>query len=340
MLTKNLYRTIIISALIVVTIYYSQMLIMPIIFSALCAMFIHPWVKKLESIGLPLSLASLIVVVGIGAIMSGIAILMVLQGTTIISSLPTEHVEEFANHPLAKIDNNVPFDLSQYSNEFTAFLDTSKSKIMSFVPETLLSINDGIFFLLTCPVYIYFMLVCRSSIRSFYYSSFKKKNRHIANRILTQVEIVYVEYLRGLFFVIVIVGGLTGLGLYLLGIKYAFFLGALSGLLTLVPYVGVVVSALIPLIIALLTKDSIWYGAGVIGIYALIQFLEGNIITPKIMGSQVGINPLMVIMGIVIFGAIGGIIGMLLTIPILALIKTVAYYIPSWKPLRLLLLVN
>ena len=151
---------------------------------------------------------------------------------------------------------------------------------------------------------------------------------------------VYIKYLRGLLLVVIIVGTLTGLGLYFLGIEYAFVLGALTGILTLVPYLGVLISALIPIAIALLTKDSFWYAGGVVGIYALVQFIEGNIITPKIMGKQVGINPLMVILGIVIFGSIGGILGMLMTVPVLALFKIISFYIPSWKPFRALLEVS
>lgn len=340
MLTGRLYRTIIISAIIVLLVYYARLLVMPIIFSALCAMFIHPWVKRLEKLGLSLGVSSFILVAIIGAVMTTVMTLIIYHGINIVSNLPTDNVTEFTHDPLQKIDDEMHVNLQSYNSEIDAFIANSKEKLIGMVPETIVNINNVIFFLVTCPIYIFFMLLCRSSIRGFYYTSFKPGNRKIANRILSQIELVYISYLSGLMYVSLIIAVLTGLGLYLLGIEYAFFIGALSGILTLVPYVGVIVSALIPITVAFLTKDSIWYTVGVIGVYMVVQFIEGNIITPKIMGNQVGVNPLMVILGIVIFGAIGGIMGMLLTVPILALIKTVSLYIPGWKPLRVLLKVK
>jgi len=239
--------------------------------------------------------------------------------------------------PIATIDQYVSVDLSLYQEQIDMVMLKTKKTGIQFAMSTLLNINTVISFLLTCPIFIFFMLITRSQIRKFYYTSFKQENRAIANRILQQIEMVYIGYIRGLIYVMSIVGVLTGLGLFALGIEYAFFLGVLAGLLTVIPYLGVIVSALIPIVIALLTKDSIWYAVGVIAIFAVVQFLEGNIITPRIMGKQVGINPLVVILSIIIFGAIGGILGMILTIPVLALLKTTAFYIPGWKPFRNLL---
>lgn len=340
MLTTRLFRTIIVGALIVVLVYYATMLVMPIVFSALCAMFIHPWVKRMERLGIGLRLASLISVVIIGSILTAGFALIIYQGVNIVSDLPKDNVEEFQDDPLQKIDEEIHVNLKSYDSEIDAFIASTKTKMIESAPETILNINNVILFLITCPIYIFFMLVCRAQIRSFYYSSFKPGNRKIANRILSQIERVYISYLSGLLYVSLIIAVLTGLGLFILGIEYAIFIGILSGILTIVPYIGVIISALIPIIIAFLTKDSMWYTVGVIGVYIVVQFIEGNIITPKIMGNQVGVNPLMVILGIVIFGAIGGIMGMLLTVPILALLKTIAVYIPGWKPIEELLKVR
>lgn len=340
MISIRLYRSILLSVLAGLLIYFGKPIIMPIIFSALIAMFIHPWVKKLEKIGLNLQLSSLIVVVFTGVVMLGTFSLITYEGVRIVSNLPKDNIENVTEDPVGQIDQHVLIDLGEYSEEIQLLMESFKKKTLDLIPMVLDNINDTIAFMVTCPIYIFFMLVSRSSIRKFYYRSFDTKNRKLANRILRQIEQVYMNYLRGMLLVITIVSLLTGLGLYILGIQHAFFLGAISGLLTIIPYVGVFISAFIPTLIAFLTKDSYWYVVGVIGVYTLVQFLEGNIITPKIMGNQVGVNSIMIILGIVIFGSIGGIIGMLLTVPILALIKTVAFYIPGWKPLRYLLQVS
>lgn len=340
MISTSLFKTLIVTTLIVLLIYFTQTLMMPIIFSALAAMFLHPLVRRLERLGLGLGVSSFLVVLISGSILAILFSYMVFESVQIVSELPTENAEKIVDQPIKNIDRKVDLNLNIYSAEINKVLTDLKTKAYELLPGVLQNINNSVLFLITCPIYIFFMLLCRSSIRKFYYTSFKTNNRHLANRILNQVELVYIHYLRGLLMVMVIVGTLTSIGLALLGIDYPIIIGALTGLLTLVPYIGVFISALIPIIIAFLTKDSMWYVLGVVGVYAVVQFVEGNIITPKIMGKQVGINPLMIILGIVIFGTIGGVIGMLLTVPILALIKTVAFYVPGWKPLRALLQVS
>lgn len=156
------------------------------------------------------------------------------------------------------------------------------------------------------------------------------------DKIIDEVKHSLFQYLKGMLLVMLIVGVLTYLGLLLLGIKYALFLGILTALLTPLPYVGVIIAASIPVIIAILTKDSGWYSIGVLAIFAIVQFLEGNIITPKIMGSNVNINALIIIISLVLFGAVSGLLGLILTVPILAVIKVIIEHSPNLKPWKYL----
>ncbi len=98
----------------------------------------------------------------------------------------------------------------------------------------------------------------------------------------------------------------------IVGIDHAIFFGVLSGVLTIIPYVGIIIGALFPIIMALITKDSIWYTIRVVIVFTIVQFLEGNFITPKITGSKVSINALAAIIALVIGGKILGISGMIL----------------------------
>ena len=86
-------------------------------------------------------------------------------------------------------------------------------------------------------------------------------------------------------------------------------------MLTIIPYVGISIGASLPAILALLTKDSAWYAVGVIGVHAIVQFLESNFITPKITGSKISINALAAIIALLIGGKIWGIAGMILAVP-------------------------
>lgn len=337
MISAPLFRTLLIFFGFIAALYYGSSVLMPIVFSAVFAFFVYPLVKRLERLGLPLALSSFLVVLVVLVIGGAGATFIVMEGTDIVKELPTQAIENAVEEPVATIDNQVAVNLKQYDSEIDKGIAKMTEKLMSFIPETLININRVVVFFITCPIYIFFMLIARDSIKSFYFSSFSENSQDKAKDIVDDAQSSYSSYLRGLSLVMGIVAVLTSIGLFALGIRYAIFFGVLAGLLTIVPYLGVFVSAVLPVIIALITKDSIWFSVGVVAIFVVVQFLEGNVITPKIMGEQVDINPLAVVLGIVLLGAVGGIVGMILTIPLLALVKVVAHHIPSWKPIYNLL---
>jgi predicted PurR-regulated permease PerM len=132
--------------------------------------------------------------------------------------------------------------------------------------------------------------------------------------------------------VILIVAVLNITGLLILGIDYAFFFGALGALLTIIPYVGIFIGALLPILMSLVTKDSAWYAVGVAGIFFFVQILEGNFITPNVVGSKVSINPLVAIVGLILGGMLWGAPGMILAIPFMAVIKVIFDSVEGLRP--------
>lgn len=182
------------------------------------------------------------------------------------------------------------------------------------------------------------MLFCKQNIYNFLTGLFRKrKTKQEGENIIKEVKSSLYNYLKGLSIVMLITGTLTFLGLYFLGIKYALFLGALTALLTPIPYIGVFISALIPIFLAVLTKDSLWYAGGVIGIFGVVQFLEGYVVTPKVMSESLNINPFIIVLGLIVFGSVIGFMGMVLTVPILAVIKVLLTHYPSLKAWDMLL---
>jgi len=105
----------------------------------------------------------------------------------------------------------------------------------------------------------------------------------------------------------------------------------------MIPYVGITIGATLPTLLALVTKDSIWYAVGVIGVHGFVQFLEGNFITPKVTGSRISINALAAVVALLLAGKIWGIAGMILAVPAVGILKIVLNYSPTLKPLVVLL---
>jgi predicted PurR-regulated permease PerM len=137
--------------------------------------------------------------------------------------------------------------------------------------------------------------------------------------------------------VYLIVGILNSVGLYLLSIPHAFLFGFIASILTFIPYIGIIVASLLPISIAWLTFNSIWYPIGVIAIFAFVQYLEANLIFPLVVSNRLKINALVTILAIVAGGLVWGVSGMILFIPFLGILKLVADRTPSLKTLSILL---
>ena len=143
--------------------------------------------------------------------------------------------------------------------------------------------------------------------------------------------------LRGLHIVYVIVGILNSIGLMALGIEHAILFGMLAAIMTIIPYVGIIVSALLPISIAWITKESIWYPIGVVAIFSFVQYLEANLIFPKVVAAQLKVSTWATLVAIVAGGLLWGVPGMILFIPFVGILKIVSGYVPEWKSLNILL---
>ena len=145
------------------------------------------------------------------------------------------------------------------------------------------------------------------------------------------------SYLIGLIIEIALVAILDTVGLLLLGIEYAVVIGILGALLNLIPYIGSMIAVAIPMMIALVTKDSAWSAVYVLLLYYTVQLIDNNFFVPKIVASKVRINALVSIFAVLAGGALWGVPGMFLSIPLVAIIKVICDHIEPLKPIGFLL---
>ena len=182
------------------------------------------------------------------------------------------------------------------------------------------------------PIYMFFFLYYRDFFKMFFYKVFKNISRRRVDAVLTKIYEVVHSYLTGLVTVTLIVGTLNTIGLLVLDIDYAVFFGFLAAALLVIPFVGILIGSILPIIIALITKDSPMYAVGVAGVFIFVQFLEGNFITPQIVGSKVSINGLVAIIALLLGSSLWGLAGMALSLPTIAILKVVFDAVPELKP--------
>lgn len=155
--------------------------------------------------------------------------------------------------------------------------------------------------------------------------------------ILQQSILAYFRYVRANFYVYCIVGVLNSIGLILLGIENPILYGMLTSFMMVIPYIGIFISASIPVSIALITKDSGFYAIAVVAIFAFIQYLESNVLFPRIVGQQMNLSTWSTLVAMVAATILWGIAGMVLITPFLGILKIVADQMPSLEPVSILL---
>ncbi|GGK48176.1 hypothetical protein GCM10007963_15650 [Lutibacter litoralis] len=172
------------------------------------------------------------------------------------------------------------------------------------------------------------------------YNFFPSNKKNDIREVLTETINTYYNFVKGMLLVYLIVGVLNSIGLAILGIPNPIAYGFIASILTFVPYIGIIISSLLPIAISWITFDSMWYPLGIIFVFTIVQILEANIIFPLVVGNRLKLNPLVIIIAIILGGIIWGTAGLILFIPFISIIKLIADRTESLKTLSLLLGVN
>lgn len=182
------------------------------------------------------------------------------------------------------------------------------------------------------PIYIFFLTYYKEKYKNFILLVFKSENHDHVLQTIRKISRVSQHYLKGIFLDILILSILNSIGFTLLGIKHAILFGVMASILNIIPYVGVLIGSLLPITMALLTKDEIGYALGAAGVCLFVQFLDNNFITPYVVGSSVSINPLSATIALVASAMIWGIPGMILSMPIMGVLKVILDNVPQLRP--------
>lgn len=205
------------------------------------------------------------------------------------------------------------------------------------VEQILQGIFNGLVSFFLVPVYTALFMYHRTGLVKFMLTLVPEKSRIELFVALQQTAQVYFNYIKGMILVYILVGILNSAGLFIIGVQHAVLFGMLCAVMTIIPYFGIIISALLPISSIWLQTGNVWYAVAVVGVFTVVQYLEANVIFPKVVGRQLHINTLVTLTAIIAGGVIWGVEGMILFIPFLAIIKIASDHIESWKPLQLLL---
>lgn len=235
----------------------------------------------------------------------------------------------FANFP-KYIDQvartfNLNIDVSNVNNVFESEIDTIGKNALSVTGK----IFTGVFSILTVLVISFYLMLEREMLKKQFIILWSKKYQENILKTIGQIENKIGLWVRGQLILSFAIGFSTWIGLTLLGLPFALPLALLAGILEIVPTIGPIISAIPAIIVALTISPGI--AISVVVFYILLQMLENNILVPKIMEKAVGLNPIVIIIGVLIGSKFLGILGALLAVPFIAMVIII---IKSFKPLK------
>lgn len=328
------YKLLFIISLIVFILIWGKDLFVPMLVGGFIAFALMPVNQWLERKKVPRVLAISLTLIIFISVIGLFGYIVSVQLTDLVSNLP--NLQERFNHLLENVHKMIENTFGLGINEQESLFNKSLSNTSSYISTILLSTSGIIATIVQIPVYVFLFLLYRNNFKNLLLSYFPVKQTDKKSWI-QQIKKVIQGYVSGMLLIIAIIATLNTIGLLTLGIPYAIFFGVFGAVLTIIPYIGNFIGCSLPVLMALITKDSAWYAVGVIGVYIFIQFLEGNIITPKIMGDKVSINALAAIVALILGGKILGIAGMIIAIPAMGVLKVILTNSSQLKPFTLLM---
>ena len=185
------------------------------------------------------------------------------------------------------------------------------------------SVTGTLIFIGLLPIYIFLILFYKNLLLRFVFLWFPHKTQPKVEEAIRETEIIVKSYLIGLLIQITYITILLGGILLVIGIKHAILIGAIFAILNLIPYVGALVGNIIGVLLTLSSSQQLWPIFAVLITIAFVQFLDNNILMPRIVGSKVKINALATIVGVIVAGSLSGVAGMFLSLPVIAVLKII-----------------
>lgn len=314
----------------VLTVYVmiiAKSVIVPILFSIFFAILLHPVSQWLEQFKIPRVLSSF------GAILFGIILF-----STILFFFYSQ-MTDFAQDADMFVErlNEMMGTVNQFLGDYFAIesirLDQVTQTLINFVRENVGSITQQIggaastlTSILLVPIFVFLILLLRDILKNFLLKAFGQGNSNQekkVTKIIANVKSTVQNYITGVLIVIGILSVLYSILLSVIGVDHAIFFGVFAGMMNIIPFIGPLFGSILPILYALITMDSLFFPLIILLGFYVIQLFEGNLITPVIVGSQVSMNALVTLLLLVVGAQIWGLSGMILFIPIGAIVKVI-----------------
>jgi predicted PurR-regulated permease PerM len=302
--------------------------LLPFVLAAALAYVQAPLADRLERLGLNRTVAALLivglVVVGLVALVVLLVPLLLQQGAALIAHIPDylKRVQELI------VDRDFPWLKWLVADDSQQTLSGFASKAAAYLLDVAYSLWTGgkalislASVLIVMPVVTFYLICDWHPMIEIVDSWVPVRQRETVRQLAREIDGVISGFLRGQLGVCVVLGVYYAVGLMLVGLDFALLIGLVAGLITFVPYIGSMTGLLVSASVAVAQFWPDWKRVvAVVAVFLVGQFIEGNVVAPKLVGEKVGLHPVWLIFAMFAFGYLFGFVGLLIAVPLAAAI--------------------
>lgn len=324
--------------LTVIVMHYGAPFLKPIVFGALLSMLMAPVCRKFESWGLNRALADVGCILILVLVFAGVSFIVSTQLSTFLENI--SEIQSRGKELLEKVQAYIQDHIGITPEKQEAIVKRQAERTSDasgpLATKLLGSITSTFSGMILTLVITFLMIYNKEQFQNFFLRLFRDEDSGRVKVITEQITHVSQSYLTGRAMSIMIDATLYSIGLLLVGVKNAVLLGCIAATLTVIPYIGTVLGGLLPVMMALLTQDirtALWAGV----VLLAIQTIDNYFIEPNVVGGEVNLSALSSILGIILGGFIWGVAGMILFLPLIAIVKIICDHVESLKPIGYIL---
>jgi len=336
--SSNFSMRVIAAAIILLFFYYAAGVVITLLLSILLAYFLDPAVEFLERIGLPRTLGAMVMVLILIAVLGAVGYGLWTRAADFAENWPkySSVLQRAAGAVEGKI-KGIEGQVSQIAPEQGAPAATSVRSEPSIV-RTLIFRGVGSLYALFLeitfvPFLVFFMLAEKRQVWHGTLELFPASRRTQVKQTLEDLRDVLRDYLSGMSIVTLIVIACSSLFFWIIGMEYPILAGIASGLLNMVPYIGVVMAWLPAFLIALAKWNTIGQFVLIAAVLSTIHLLAINLVAPQLVGRRVRLNAVAITIALLFWGWVWGGMGLILAIPITAALRVICDHTESWRPI-------
>lgn len=336
-LIRNIAFWLLAALALVLFLYVFSSILLPFLAGMVLAYFLDPVADRLERMGLSRTSATVVILIGFVVVLAvGLMIVVPVLGKQLAdfaSRLPEyltrlhelmirlepKWVDSLLNGETEALRENLTSILAQG----TSFLGTLFKSVWS---SGVAIVNVASLFVVT-PVVAFYMLLDWDRMVERVDALLPRDHQPTIRRLARDINAVLEGFVRGQVIVCLVLGVIYAVGLTVVGLKFGLIVGILAGIISFIPYLGTILGFIIGVALALFQfwPDYVQIGM-VVGVFAIGQFIEGNFLSPKLVGNRVGLHPVWVMFAIFAFAALFGFVGALLALPIAAALGVLARF--------------